>query len=85
VRWFAEGSHNFKYHYFDNTGCGPGVNVILPAPDLQPMIEGDQSVFSGQSANGNICMTIASNDATSLLLNGGDDEMTGLPVWFALR
>jgi hypothetical protein len=30
-------------------------------------------------------MTIASNDAAGLLLDGGDDEMTGLPVWFALR
>lgn len=85
VQWFAEGSHNFKYHYFDDTGCGPGVNVILPAPDLQPLIESDQSVFSGQSVNGNICMTIASNDAAGLLLDGGDDEMTGLPVWFALH
>lgn len=86
MQWFAEGSHNFKYHYFDDTGCGPRVNVILAtAPDLQPMIASDRPVSSGQSVNGNICMTIASNDAGSLRLNGGDDPMTGLPVWFALR
>lgn len=82
--WFTEGSHNFKYDFVDDTGCGLQADVSLPAPDLQQMILSDQAVFSGQSVNGNICMTVASNDAASLLLTSGDG-MDGLPVWFALR
>lgn len=62
-------------------GCGPNEDVSLPTPDLQPMIELNQSVFSGQSVGGNICVQVASNDASTLLFN------TGYPnnIWFALR
>ncbi|HUO71971.1 MAG TPA: hypothetical protein VMU39_14460 [Solirubrobacteraceae bacterium] len=67
----AEGHKNAPYPNY----------CIPPGIDLGSV---DQ-VFSGQTVTGNLCFEISSNDAASLLLNGGDDEMTGLPVWFALR
>ena len=67
----AEGHKNAPY---PNYCIPPGID--LGSVDL---------VFSGQTVTGNLCFEISSNDAASLLLNGGDDEMTGLPVWFALR
>jgi hypothetical protein len=81
VQWSFEGSHNFKYGYFDDQGCGPSADVSLPTPDLQPKIEFNQTVFSGGSVNGNICMQIASNDASTLLFNTGYPDNT----WFALH
>ncbi len=67
--WFAEGSHNVKYFYFGDTSCGVASNVSLPAPDLQPMIVNNDSVTSGQSVEGRICLQVASNDASTLLLH----------------
>lgn len=67
----AEGHKNAPYPNY----------CIPPGTDLGSV---DQ-VLSGQTVTGNLCFEIASHDAASLLLNGGDDEMTGVPVWFALR
>ena len=62
--------------------AGYSVDACQPPPldldsDFTP-------VFSGQTVTGNLCFEIASNDAASLLLQGGRG-MDGLPAWFALR
>lgn len=87
VQWSFEGSHNHKYDYFDDDysdyqGCGPSADVSLPMPDLQPMIENNQPVSSGQSVSGNICVQVASHDATTLLFN---TRYAGNDVWFSLH
>jgi hypothetical protein len=53
-----------------------------PAPDLGVVGQ----VLSGQTETGNLCFVVASNDASTLRLNGPPtpDEMQ-VPVWFALR
>jgi hypothetical protein len=84
--WSAEGSHNFKYEYFDDTTCGVGADVSLPAPNLQPMIVNNQTVASGQSVKGHICLQVATDDASTLRLNTAPGRHSGLfDFWFALR
>jgi hypothetical protein len=84
--WFAEGSSGFKYEYFDDTYCGAPADVSLPAPNLQPMIVNNQSVPSGESVEGHICFQVATNDASTLLLNTAPHRHAGLyDLWFALR
>jgi hypothetical protein len=77
------GEHNARYDLYG--GCGPGF-AKLPPPDLQPVIDFHQQIYSGQSVDGNVCFQVAANDAASLLLAlrwfAQDDEHT---VWFALR
>src|SRR5262249_35246682 len=84
--WFAEGRQGVKDQYFDDTRCGAPANVTLPAPNLQPTILANQSVSSGQSVEGHICFEVASNDASTLLLNPSPHRRGGLfDVWFALH
>ena len=80
ANWFAEGSHNVKYNYLADSGCGPSANVSLPGGDLQPLIQNNQQVSSTLPVGGNICLQVASNDASTLLFN------TGYPdhLWFSL-
>jgi hypothetical protein len=78
----AIGSHDFAYPAQD---C-----------DRSDLVEGT-SVFSDQSATGNICFVIAANDAGTLLLfvklNPDPSQRSasllnpniGKPVWFAVR
>jgi hypothetical protein len=65
-----EGAHNASYRY---EACVP------PSPD----IDGSGSLFSGQSATGNLCYEIAQNDADSVMLTGYSEASGN--VWFALR
>ena len=84
--WIFEGNHDFKYGYLDDRHCGTGMNVSLPAPDLQPMILNNESVSSGQRVEGHICLQISLNDASTLLLNPSPHGHSGLlDRWFALR
>lgn len=65
-----------------NAGYAADYQCATPAPDLG--VAGQ--VFSGQTETGNLCFLIASNDASTLLLNGpptADDAQ--VPIWFALR
>lgn len=77
------GSHGATYG-LGGIGCGPGYGE-LPSPDLQVKIENNEPVYSGQSAAGNICYQIASNDAASLLLDYHTYPGTPQDTWFALR
>jgi hypothetical protein len=65
------GSHNFPYNDRDQS-CPYGE----PAP-VFPV----EQLYSGQVVSGNVCWTIATNDASSLEMNTGHDY----PIWFALR
>jgi hypothetical protein len=59
-------------------GC-PGT---WPAPSFK---YGGPDIRSGQSATGNICYLIASNDADSLMLYTYAEDGSGRTIWFALR
>ena len=84
--WFTEGRHNVKYFYFGGSECGTFGQVSLPTPDLQPTILTDDPVTSGQSVEGNICFQVASNDASTLLLQTARTQHDGaFNFWFALN
>jgi Divergent InlB B-repeat domain len=68
------GAHNAAYP-LHTSGCE---YQHLPPPVFPPY----GSLYSGQTASGNICFEIASNDADSLLLYSGDYPSE---TWFALR
>ncbi len=83
--WFTEGRHNVEYPLFGDTSCGVAADVSLPAPDLQPMIVNNDSVTSGQSVEGRICLQVASDDASTLLLHTARTGHNGtFDFWFAL-
>jgi hypothetical protein len=63
------GSHNAVYR--NRGGC--------PRPGLT---DHGGSIYAGQSAAGNVCFLIASNDADSLVLTASDYPAK---LWFALR
>jgi hypothetical protein len=69
------GASNAEYGIDDGFfTCGP----------LDPTSSGE--VFSGQSVTGNLCFEIASNDASTLLLNGSLNKYDLYQnIWFALR
>jgi hypothetical protein len=77
------GAHNATYT-LSGSGC---FYEDLPPPDLQHDIAYEQIMYSGQSATGNICFRIASNDADSLQLKVYvEDQSVGSEyIWFALR
>jgi hypothetical protein len=53
------------------------------SPQCGPLAD---QVFSGQSVTGNLCFEIASNDASTLLLNGSLNKYDLYQnIWFALR
>jgi hypothetical protein len=67
------GSHNTSYNA-QIAGCPNGG----PAPQLDKT----GTVYSGQAATGNVCWTIAANDAASLELYFGGQKYK---TWFALH
>jgi hypothetical protein len=73
----AVGSHKATY---DSTTSCPGQ---WPDPSFKYVNE--QQIFSGQSASGNICFLIASNDADSMELFAGSSSSGQAQIWFALR
>jgi hypothetical protein len=67
------GNHNASYDA-DVAGC--------PADGPPPQLDAAGTLYSGQSATGNVCWTIAANDASSLeLYYDGQTYKT----WFALH
>jgi len=65
-----------------NAGYAPDWQCTPPSPDLGAV--GD--IYSGQSATGNLCYEIASNDASTLLLSAlGTNGQADQTVWFALH
>jgi hypothetical protein len=75
LRVQALGSHGTAYRT-DRDSCG-----VWPEPSLQYL----ESVFSGQTTTGNVCLRIASNDADSLLLLVEQPLTSEKPsVWFSL-
>jgi len=78
--WFGfsvEGSHNTPYTVL-NDSC--------PQPEPQPALDVSGPLYSGQSASGYVCWTIAANDASTLELCFGDGTLN-YPgtTWFALH
>jgi hypothetical protein len=73
----VKGSHNTTY----TTGLHP-----CPYPGPQPPLDVYDPLFSGQSATGNVCWTIAANDESSLELYFGSGTLSApATTWFALR
>jgi hypothetical protein len=68
-----------------------GVNSVPYKPDtcVPPTLDLGSigTINPGQTVTGNICFTIASTDATTLLLRGTYDALKigGVPEWFALH
>jgi hypothetical protein len=71
----AVGASNVAYTQGLNNSCG-----VTPAPDFILVTIG-VDVFSGGSVTGNICFSVLSSDASSLVLYNDQTP----PVWFALH
>ena len=71
----AVGASGLAYTPGGQDYCG-----ILPDPDFV-IITAETSVFTGDSVTGNICWSVATDDATSLEMYSGQ----GSPAWFALH
>jgi hypothetical protein len=72
----VEGRHKTTYTTARN-GCPDSLNKAFPD---------GQTVYSGQSVTGNVCWTIAANDASSLeLYFGFGGSSSPGTTWFALH
>jgi hypothetical protein len=72
--WDVVGSHGTSYSQASDE---------CPYPGVQPQLDLFTPVFSGQSATGYVCWTIAANDASSLELYFGAGTPASGTIWFA--